>query len=40
MSPSTVSLLSPIPNGWQALHHAILSNGTLAVAATDVDLSS
>lgn len=40
MSPHTTSLLSPIPNGWQALHHAILADGTLAVAVTDVDLAS
>lgn len=40
MSPFTTSLLLPLPNGWQALHHAILSDGTLIVAATDVDLAS
>jgi hypothetical protein len=35
----TTSLLSPMPTGWQALQYAILSDGTLAVAATDVDLA-
>lgn len=40
MLPTTTSLLSPIPAGWQALHHAVLSDGTLAVAAADVDLAS
>lgn len=40
MSPYSTSLLSPIPSGWHALQHAILSDGTLAVAATDVDLAS
>ena len=35
-----ISQLSPIPTGWQALQHAILSDGTLAVAATDVDLEN
>jgi len=40
MLPYTTSLLSPISTGWQPLRHAILSDGTLAVAATDVDLAS
>lgn len=40
MSPHTTSLLLPIPTGWQALHYAILSDDTLAVAATDVDLAT
>jgi hypothetical protein len=40
MSPHTTTLLSPIPTGLQALHHVILSDGTLAVAATDVDLAN
>ena len=39
MFPSTTSLLSPIPTGWQALHHVVLSDGTLAVAVADVDLA-
>ena len=40
MLPPATSLVSPIPAGWQALHHAILADGTLAVAVTDVDLAS
>lgn len=40
MSPYTTKLLSPIPTGWQALHHRILSDGMLTIAATDVDLAS
>ncbi|WP_189677917.1 hypothetical protein [Sphingomonas glacialis] len=40
MLPSTTSLLSPIPAGWQVLHHAILSDGTLALVTTDVDFAS
>ncbi|MDH7975731.1 hypothetical protein QH494_26390 [Sphingomonas sp. AR_OL41] len=39
MSPHTTSFLSPIQTGWQALHHAILADGTLAVVVTDVDLA-
>ncbi len=40
MLAPTDSLLMPLPSGWQALCHAILSDGTLAIAATDVDLAS
>ena len=39
MSPHATTLLSPLPTGWHALHHAILSDGALAVVATDVDLA-
>lgn len=39
VSPTT-SPLPPIPTGWQALHHVVLSDGTLAVAGADVDLAS
>lgn len=40
MSPYVTTSLSPIPAGWQALHHAILADGTLAAIVTDVDLAS
>lgn len=40
MSPHATSSLLPVPTGWQALHYAILSDDTLAVAATDVDLAT
>ncbi len=40
MSPHSTSLLSSIPTGWQAVRHAILSDGTLAVIATDADFAS
>jgi hypothetical protein len=35
-----ISPLAPIPEDWLALHHSILSDGALAVVATDVDLAS
>lgn len=39
MSPRTTLRYLPIPSGWQALRYAILSDGNLAVVATDVDLA-
>jgi hypothetical protein len=35
-----ITPLQPIPAGWQALHCAILSDGSLIVAVADVDLAS
>lgn len=40
MLPSTTSLILPIPAGWQALNNAVLADGTLAIAVTDVDFAS
>lgn len=40
MSPHNISPLSPIPAGWLVLRHAILSDGTLAIAAADVGLAN
>jgi hypothetical protein len=39
LQPNTLPLPA-IPEGWQALHHSILPDGTLAVVVTDVDLAS
>ncbi len=37
---SSVVDVPPLPAGWQPINHAILANGTLAVMATDVDLTA
>jgi len=36
-APNTTPL-PPLPNGWQAVKHAVLSDGNLAIVGTDVDL--
>jgi hypothetical protein len=38
-SPFCVTRLAALPFGWQAVKHAILSDGALAAIATDVDLA-
>lgn len=40
MEPTTITQLSPLPHGLQALRYSVLLDGTLAVIATDVDLES
>lgn len=38
-SSSYTTRLSALPNGWQAIRHSVVEDGTLAVIATDVDLA-
>lgn len=38
-SAASISLVPALPSGWQAVNHAVLSDGTLSVLAADVDLA-
>jgi hypothetical protein len=40
MSLPNATHLSPIPEAWQALSYAVLSDGSLIIVVTDVDLAS